>query len=193
MIRMANKRTYVVPYRRKREGKTDYHKRLSLVKSRLLRLVVRVTNQAVCMQVIAYRPQGDTVVASVTSRELVALGWPMTTGNIPEAYLTGLLLASKISDKSQDIIPDLGRCVSVKGSRLYAAIQGAQEGGLQIRCNKDAFPSADRITGGHIVAYATSLKDTDQYNKRFARYIANGVKPEQLVEVVEKVKASIKG
>ena len=41
---MARKAAYVVPYRRKREGKTDYKGRMNLLKSETTRLVVRPSN-----------------------------------------------------------------------------------------------------------------------------------------------------
>ena len=49
---MANKKTYTVPFRRKREGKTNYKKRLGLLKSKSLRLVVRKSNKHILVQLV---------------------------------------------------------------------------------------------------------------------------------------------
>jgi len=42
--------SYVVYYRRRREGKTDYAKRLALVKSGKTRMVVRRSNKGLVIQ-----------------------------------------------------------------------------------------------------------------------------------------------
>ena len=86
-----------VKFRRRREGVTDYAKRLALVKSGLERVVVRKTNKRVLGQVIRYEEKGDKVIASAESGELAKkYGWP-SRSNRPTAYLTGLLLARKSS------------------------------------------------------------------------------------------------
>ena len=49
---MANRKPKTVLYRRKREKKTNYAKRLTLLLSRKARLVVRFTNQRVIAQLV---------------------------------------------------------------------------------------------------------------------------------------------
>src|SRR5690606_453554 len=113
------------------EGKTDYRKRLRLLKSHTTRLVVRRFSQHVIAQLISYAPQGDKVLLSVDSRQLTQHGWKVHNENIPEAYLTGLLLAQKAKAlKLSSIIVDDGLYKHIPGSRLYALIRGAVEGGL---------------------------------------------------------------
>jgi len=148
---MARGRTHIVPHRRRREGKTDYRKRLALVKSKKLRFVVRKTNQSVICQIVEYGHGGDKTLVTVTSFDLKKLGWTGPTGNIPAAYLTGMLLASKAKDaKVSEAILDVGLFRTTPGNRLFAALKGAVDGGLSIPHSKEAFPSEDRITGKHI-------------------------------------------
>ena len=47
-----------MPHRRRREGVTDYRKRLKLVKSGKLRLVVRRTNRYVIVQLVESKAGG---------------------------------------------------------------------------------------------------------------------------------------
>ena len=151
MINMARGRTHIVPHRRRREGKTDYRKRLALLKSRKLRFVVRKTNQSVTCQVVEYGHAGDRTLVQASSFELKKLGWTGPTGNIPAAYLTGMLCARKaLQKKCTEAILDMGLCRATKGNRVFAALKGAIDGGLNIPHSKEAFPSDDRIAGRHI-------------------------------------------
>ncbi len=94
------------------------------------RLVVRKSNRAHHMQVIKYEENGDKVVASVNSRELKEMGWEPRC-NIPTAYLTGLLLAKKWKGEGDSL--DIGLYKPVKGSVVFAAAKGAQDGGLKLQ------------------------------------------------------------
>jgi large subunit ribosomal protein L18 len=191
---MAHKTTYTVPHRRKREGRTNYRKRLSLLKSRKPRLIVRKSLRHIMLQIIEYTPTGDKVVLQANSKELSPMGWTVSNGNIPEAYLTGLLLAKKAKTAkfSGEVIVDIGLSPSVHGSRLYAAIKGAVDGELTVLCGDDIAPPEDRLKGMHIVAYAKSLvEDKEKYNKIFSRYLKANIDPTRLNELVENVKANI--
>jgi large subunit ribosomal protein L18 len=141
----------VQPYRRKYEGKTDYRKRLVLLKSSLPRLVVRKSNKSIQVQLVLYKPDGDHVVATVRATDLAGHGWDASTGNLPAAYLTGVLLATKVKGHGvEDAIVDIGLQTHHKGGRLYAAVKGAIDAGLPVRCSQEALPSMERITGEHI-------------------------------------------
>ena len=48
-------------YRRRLESKTDYHRRLRLLKSGLPRAVVRVSNTQITCQLTNYSKEGDKV------------------------------------------------------------------------------------------------------------------------------------
>ncbi len=140
-----------MPYRRKRVGRTDYKKRLVLLKSGLVRLVVRASNKSMQAQLVEYQPDGDKVIATVRASDLGKLGWKGATGNLPSAYLTGLLLASKAKKSVPgDVILDIGLQKHHKGGRLYAVAKGAIEGGLKVRCSDDVLPPDERAHGKHI-------------------------------------------
>src|SRR5215467_16229732 len=88
---MAPGPRYSLPFRRRREQRTDYKLRRSLLTSGRPRAVVRFTNKFVYVQVAEAKPQGDSVRASASSRELAKMGWKGGTGNLSAAYLTGEL------------------------------------------------------------------------------------------------------
>ena len=90
---------YNVAKRRKRQGKTNYRKRLKLLKSGELRLVVRPSLKRISAQLIEFHPSGDKVIVAANSIELEKLGWNYGKGNIPAAYLTGLLIGTKAKNK----------------------------------------------------------------------------------------------
>jgi large subunit ribosomal protein L18 len=151
----------VINFRRKREGKTDYRKRLKMLISGTPRLVVRRTNKNIIVQVVEYADAGDKVIATANSTELKKLGWKYATGNIPAAYLTGMILAYKAKKKgTTNAIVDLGLQSSKAKSRIYAAVKGAIDGGLKIPASEEMFPPADRLSGKHIAAYAKDGKFT---------------------------------
>lgn len=192
---MANKHGKIrtVPYRRKREGKTSYKRRLALLKSGDNRLVVRKSLKSVMLQIIEYGPEGDKVLVSATSRELKKLGWKMHTANMPSAYLTGLLLGSKAKKKKvAKCVLDLGlQTPNMKGN-LFAAVKGAIDAGIDINCGEDAFPDKDRVSGKHIADYAAKLKgNTEAYNKQFSGIIKAGSKPEDITKAFEETKKKI--
>lgn len=140
-----------VPFRRKREGKTNYKKRLELLKGRQNRVVVRRTNKHIVIQLVEYKPDGDHVIYGVTSKRLESMGWEHSGKNLPAAYLTGLLLGKESAKKGvKHAILDLGLQTPKKGSKLYAALKGVIDGGLDVPSNEEVFPKEDRLSGKHI-------------------------------------------
>lgn len=137
-------------FRRRREGRTDYQKRLALLKSHKPRLVVRKTLRAVIAQVIRFTEKGDTVVASADSRQLSDYGFAGKR-NTHSAYLTGLLVG-KIAAKAgvKDFVLDIGLHAPTKGSLVFAACKGAVDAGLSTRFSPEAFPSEARMMGEHV-------------------------------------------
>ena len=61
-------------FRRRRQGKTDYRKRLKLIKSGIPRASVRITNTKVMIQIIDFSMKGDLILASATSKQLDGFG-----------------------------------------------------------------------------------------------------------------------
>ena len=188
---MATHRVYTVAYRRKREGRTDYKKRMKLLLGNRPRLVVRKSLKHISLQLIEYNQTGDKIVASAHSRELNKHGWKAGTGNTSAAYLTGLLLAKKTKQKLACVL-DIGQYTSVKGCILYAAAQGAADGGLQVPFAKEIAPSMNRIRGEQVAAYAKQLKaNKDKYQKQFSAYLKANVDPETLPSHFDQVKKTI--
>ena len=144
--------------RRKREGKTNYKKRLRMLLSKKPRLVIRQTNSNMLVQVVTYAPQGDIVVASAHSKELEQFGWKHVKSNIPADYLTGYLLGLKaIASGTKETIVDLGLKSPVKGSRIYACLKGVIDAGVTIPHEKEVLPVAERISGSHISESVSKL------------------------------------
>lgn len=157
---MATKNSYKSPHRRRAEGKTDYKKRLGLIRSEKVRLVIRKSLDNIVVQFVAYKKEGDVIKACATSEMLKKLGWKASGGNIPAAYLTGLaagILAKKAGVK--EAVLDLGLQRSTKGSRLYAALKGALDAGVSVPHDAKILPDEKRISGQHIASYIESLKD----------------------------------
>ena len=162
---MAKKAAYVVPYRRKREGKTDYKTRLNLLKSGMARFVIRPSNKHIITQLVKYETDGDKIIASAHSKELESFGWTQNTGNIPAAYLTGFLCGQKAKESGiNDAIVDISLLPSIAGSRLYSAIKGAIDSGLQIPADETVFPDPKRIEGNHIKDMGNKTI-TDEFSK----------------------------
>ncbi|MGD0329546.1 MAG: 50S ribosomal protein L18 [Nitrososphaeria archaeon] len=185
---------YIEIFRRRREGKTDYHLRKKIVVSRLPFVSIRVSNKNILLQVIKASTKGDTVVESVHSRQLQKFDWPFSRKSIPASYLCGLILGLRAKDKTNSrVIVYMGVEPYVSGSRAAAAIKGIVDSGLKIEANAKTFPDDHKIKGGHIIEYAKNLKssDSDLYNKRFSNYIREGLDIEELSNIVEKVKKTI--
>lgn len=88
---MATGPRYKVPFRRRREGKTDYHVRYKLILSKKPRVVVRKSNANMTIQLVMAEQKGDKTLLTVNSKALKDFGYTLSTGNLPAAYLTGLL------------------------------------------------------------------------------------------------------
>src|SRR2546429_7574079 len=122
---MADSPRYALPYRRRREGKTDYKLRRALVKSGKPRAVVRLTNKYVTVQITDATMTGDIVRASASSRELPKLGWKGALGNLPSAYLTGALAArGALGEGITEGILGLGLQGPTKSSKLFGVLKG---------------------------------------------------------------------
>ncbi len=196
---MATGPRYRVAFRRRREGKTDYQQRRGLVISGLPRLVVRGSLRNVAIQIIEAQLHGDVILAAAHSDELTKkYGWLGDTGNLPAAYLTGLLCGFKaVRQGVNRAVFDVGLHRPSKGSRVFAALKGALDAGLSVACDKEKLPDEKRITGQHIVEYAKHLSSNPEaYHKRFSAQLAKGLKPEEIsihfAQVKEKILSSWK-
>ena len=151
MKKKNSKRKYsipTIPFRRKREKRTNYKKRMALLKSNSVRLVVRRFNKNIVAQLVKYSDDGDHVLSTVHSSSLKKLGKKIVSGNCSESYLTGMLIAKKAKQlKVEGAVVDIGLHTSTKGSRIYSLINGAVDGGLKINVDKALFPSQEKIKG----------------------------------------------
>jgi large subunit ribosomal protein L18 len=148
---MASSKRYALKYRRRREGKTNYKSRLALLKSRKVRAVIRKTNSNTIVQFVEYQPDGDVIIAQATTKELADHGWKASTGNLPAAYLAGLLAGSRAKKaKVSEAIVDFGMQNPNHGGRLFAAVQGILDAEVELPVSEEALPAENRISGEHI-------------------------------------------
>jgi large subunit ribosomal protein L18 len=148
---MATNAIYTVKYRRKREGRTHYKKRLELLKSGKTRLVIRRTNTAFIVQFVNYEHDGDKIVCTYNSKKLETLGWNYSKKSLPAGYLAGLSAGKEALAKGvREAILDIGLQTPIKGSRVYAVLKGIVDAGLDVPHSPDVFPSEERVGGEHI-------------------------------------------
>jgi|SRR3989344_9604036 len=192
---MKHGNIFTVPFRRKRQGRTYYRKRLKILMSNKFRFVVRMTLKNFQASIIEYSAKGDKVLFTIDSKALIKLGWKGDNGNIPSAYLIGALAGKKALERGvKDAVLDLGFNNSTKGSRLYAALAGAVDAGLNIPFNPEVLPSKDRISGEHIAKYAQQLESNESmYKRQFSNYIKKGLNPVDIVKHFNEIKVKIHG
>lgn len=186
---MAKGPRYRRPFRRRAEGKTNYHRRMKLLKSKKLRAVIRASNNHIVIQIIQSKIGGDKVIISANSKELVSkFGWNANTGNIPAAYLTGFLAGTRAKKQNvQDAILDLG--IFYHRNRVLAAFKGLLQSGMEIPYKEKFFPDniEETITGSHIEHYANLLKNEnpEKYEKVFSGYLKkNNINPQKISQIV---------
>lgn len=194
---MASRKPKTVPYRRKREQKTSYSKRLKLLLSGKKRLVVRFTNSKVIAQLVEFTPQGDKVLVGVDSFGLRKYGWNYSCKNFPAAYLTGLLFGKKVKEKkfNDAAILDTGFKSPLHKGKAYALLKGVVDAGISVsHSSKDIFPDEKTIQGTHIQEYAAKLKgDKSAYEKQFTQYLKSAAEPAGLTAAFTQVKQKIQG
>jgi len=205
-------------------------------KSPKYRLVVRFTNRDVVCQIVAADLTHDKTIAVAYSHELPRYGIACGLTNYAAAYATGLLLARRVNAKfnlkyegvkeanGEDYeveadeagpkpfraLLDVGLLRTSTGARVFGALKGAVDGGLDIPHNNHRFPGSKRedngewnadaevhrkyIFGGHVKEYMAKLKEDDEeaYARQFAHYIANKIGPDQVEAVYKKAHAAIR-
>jgi large subunit ribosomal protein L18 len=188
---------YKTPFRRRSSGKTNYHSRLKLLKSKKLRVVARASNNHIIVQVVQSKLGGDTILSSAFSKELKnKFGWKANTGNIPAAYLTGYLAGLRAKQQNiSEAILDLG--ILYHRNRLIAASKGVIDAGLEIHYSEKFFPEnlKERIEGVHIEKYAKILKDEnpEKYEKVFSGYLnKDKINPLKIGQIVSTTLKAIK-
>ncbi|MBS3098189.1 50S ribosomal protein L18 [Candidatus Woesearchaeota archaeon] len=190
---MTHRKRYNVPFKRKRLGRTNYKKRLKILLFGKLRLVVRKSLDNIMAQIIEYNPEGDKVILAAHSRELDKLGWKINKGNIPTAYLVGLLLGQKAKrQKIEELVLDLGLNDSIRGCRIYAVLKGLIDAGIRIPHSEEILPSKERTEGIHIVNHAKILRSNkEEYEKRFGGYIKNKIDINEIPNLFEETRKKV--
>lgn len=182
---MAKNAIYTVSFRRKREGRTHYKKRLELLKSNKVRLVIRKSNTSTLLQFVKYQPDGDKVLVTFNSQKLSAYGWDFSKKSIPANYLAGLA-AGALAKKAgvTNAILDMGLQTPIAGSKVYAALKGVVDAGVDVPSSDDIFPSEERISGKHI-------EDAKDLHAKFTGYKKAKLDASKMSEVFAKVKDKI--
>lgn len=184
------KKAKLIKFRRKREGVTNYRKRLTLLSSNKPRLITRKSLKNIISQIVEYNVDGDKIILSASSKELKKkYGWKFNRCNLPAAYLTGLLLGAKARKKNiKNAVVDLGLNKSVKGSKMYAVLKGVLDAGLQIPHSKDILPSDNAVKGDIIVKYYEAKKSDKMI---FTKYKKDGLNISDLPKTVDSIKKQI--
>jgi len=185
--------SYRVPYRRRRENKTDYASRRILATSEYPRLVVRVSNTSIIAQIIKSEIEGDYILTQTSSHELKKnYSWIASGKNIPAAYLIGYIIGKKALDQGIEIVNlDMGLKRVTSGNKVFALVQGANDAGLEIPVDSDVIPSQEAINGQVIADYAEKIDDPIEYERRFSVYLRRGLRPEALPSHFDEVKTRI--
>lgn len=199
------------------------------------RFVVRFTNKDIVCQIAYAKLEGDVIICAAYAHELPRYGVKVGLTNYAAAYCTGLLLARRLLTKlklheiytgteevdgdeynveSVDGSPgafraflDVGLARTTTGARVFGALKGAVDGGLDIPHSMKRFPGYDseskefsaevhrnHIFGQNVAKYMQELKDEDEetYKKQFSQYIKNGIEPDMIEEIYKKAHAAIR-
>lgn len=191
---MATGPRYKVPFRRRRESKTDYYARRRMIGSGRPRIVVRKTGTRIIVQVTEALSKGDRSIATADSKQLEKYGWHAGLKNLPAAYLTGFLAGHRaIKGGTKAAIADIGLIQPITGSRIFSAIKGAIDAGLSVPCSDEIFPNEKRIRGEHIAAYAKDLgaNQPNVFKRQFGQLSKGRVDLTKLPSMYEATKAKI--
>ncbi|XP_022862367.1 60S ribosomal protein L5-like [Olea europaea var. sylvestris] len=198
------------------------------------RFVVRFSNQDIVAQIVSASIAGDMVLAAAYAHELPHYGVEVGLTNYAAAYCTGLLLARRVlktlemdeeyegnveatgedfsvepaeSRRPFRALLDVGLVRTTTGNRVFGALKGALDGGLDIphsdkrfagynKESKQLDPEVHRkyIYGGHVAAYMRTLEEDEpeKYQSHFSEYIMRGVDADGLEEMYKKVHAAIR-
>lgn len=199
------------------------------------RMIVRCSNKDICCQIAYARLEGDRIVAAAYSHELPRYGVKVGLTNYAAAYCTGLLLARRVLKKmnldgayagNSEIngevymvednadgpgafraCLDVGLARTTTGAKVFGAMKGAADGGLDIPHSEKRFPGYDKeagefnaevhrshIFGKHVADYMSNLAEEDEeaFKRQFSRFIKNGVTSEKMEDMYKKAHAAIR-
>lgn len=199
------------------------------------RMIVRFTNKDIICQIAYARIEGDVIVCAAYAHELPRYGIKVGLTNYAAAYCTGLLLARRLLRKfkmdeiyegvveanGEDFAVedvkgqpgafrcylDVGLARTTTGARVFGAMKGAVDGGIDIPHSNKRFPGYDaeskdfnaeihrkHIYGQHVAEYMSMLKDEDEeaYKRQFSQYIKLGITHDDMEEIYKKAHAAIR-
>ena len=141
-------------FRRRKAGLTDYRRRLKLLTGRKPRAVVRVSNTRTTCQLVDWAASGDLVTLTVTGSDLSKkYGWPndFSKKSVPASYLVGYAMGkAAVAQGAENAVLDIGLAASTPGNRVFSALKGMVDAGLEIPHGEDILPDEGRISGSHI-------------------------------------------
>jgi large subunit ribosomal protein L18 len=112
---------------------------------------VRKSLKFITVQIAEYDPTGDRMIASALSKELKEYGWDKSASTTPAAYLVGYLAAKKaLASGVEKAVLDIGLNTPSKGAKVFAALKGMVDAGLEIPHNPEVMPKDDRVKGTHL-------------------------------------------
>lgn len=202
------------------------------------RFVVRRTNSKIICQIIYSTIQGDRVLAQALSTELPKFGVSIGLKNYAAAYCTGLLLARRLlqqvgldtafvgkKEASGDefhaaddfegerrpfkAVLDCGLYRTTVGARLFGALKGACDGGVDIPHSVKRFPGysgegkngaydakihKERILGKHVSSYMKHLQseDPEAYERQFSKAIKSGLTGDKIEKMYKAAHTAIR-
>jgi large subunit ribosomal protein L5e len=198
------------------------------------RFVVRRTNTKIICQIVYATIQGDRVMCQAMSSELPKFGITIGLKNYAAAYATGLLLARRLlkqvgmdtafigkekatgdefhvaDDFDGERRPfkaflDCGLYRTTVGARVFGALKGACDGGIDIPHSVKRFPGfsgeeydakvhMDRILGKHVANYMQHLKDEDPeaYERQFSQAIKAGITGDKVEKMYKAAHTAIR-
>ncbi|KAL5784254.1 hypothetical protein ACOSQ2_006646 [Xanthoceras sorbifolium] len=198
------------------------------------RFVVRFTNKDIIAQIVSASIVGDNILAAAYAHELPHFGLDVGLTNYAAAYCTGLLLARRVlkmlemddeyvgnveatgedfsvepaeSRRPFRALLDVGLIKTTTGNRVFGALKGALDGGLDIPHSDKRFAGFSKdskqldvdvhrkyIYGGHVAAYMRTLTEDEpeKYQSHFGEYIKKGLEADGLEAMYKKVHAAIR-
>merc|ERR1711998_494639 len=184
------------------------------------RFVVRFTRKDIVCQVFYSKIVGDECICAAYAHELPRYGVKVGLTNYSAAYCVGLLCSRRLLKKygldetfvgTEEVtaeyegcevegddedrsafkaLLDVGLKPTTLGSKIFAALKGAFDGGLEIPHNEkkfygydaeekayDAEEHKERILGGHVKTYMESLQEEEpeEYEAKFSQFVKEDV------------------
>lgn len=140
----------------------------------------------------------------------VYTGVDVPTGDVVSTEVNGrTYFVEEVDEEKRPFraLLDVGIKNTTTGAKIFAAMKGASDGGLDIPHSNKRFPGYNRetkafdadthkarIMGEHVADYMREMEEDDEenYKKHFARYLDEDIDAEGIEELLEKVHAAIR-